>query len=98
MAPGTVYNFPMIVTCFSSSVYKNPQPNLFLRFNPPSIRASRSRFCVAPIVAPRLPLRARTVHGLLDDDDDDDSVTVPPTESYNSEPINNVVGRPRPSS
>ncbi|XP_045819058.1 uncharacterized protein LOC123911637 isoform X2 [Trifolium pratense] len=85
MAAGTVYNFPMIVTCFSSSAYKKPQPNLSLRFNPPTIRASRSRICVAPIVARRLPCRALTVHGLLDDDDDD-PVTVPPLESHNSEP------------
>ncbi|XP_045819057.1 uncharacterized protein LOC123911637 isoform X1 [Trifolium pratense] len=89
MAAGTVYNFPMIVTCFSSSAYKKPQPNLSLRFNPPTIRASRSRICVAPIVARRLPCRALTVHGLLDDDDDD-PVTVPPLESHNSEPVASI--------
>ncbi|WJX57859.1 hypothetical protein P8452_43375 [Trifolium repens] len=86
MASGTLYNFPMLITCFSSSSYKNPQPNLFLRFNPPSIRASRSRFCIAPIVARRLPRRVVRVHGLLNDDD---SVTAAP-ESHNSEPVASI--------
>ncbi|KAK2375946.1 Zim17-type zinc finger protein [Trifolium repens] len=89
MATGTVYNFPMLITCFSSSSYKNPQPSLFLRFNPPSIRASRSRFCIAPILARKLPRRVLRVHGLLDDDDDD-SVTAPPSESHNSEPVASI--------
>ncbi|KEH29576.1 uncharacterized protein [Medicago truncatula] len=80
MASGTVYNFPTLFTCSSSSAHKNPQPNLSLRFNPPS----RSRFCVAAIVPQKLPCRRRVlrVHGLLGDD----SVTSPLPESNNSQP------------
>jgi len=93
MAAGTVYNFTALFTCSSSSAYKKPQPNLSLRFNPPSIKpSSRSRFCVAAIVPQKLPYRRRVlrVHGLLGDD----SVTSPLPESNNSQPVSYFSSNP----
>ncbi|XP_027191237.1 uncharacterized protein [Cicer arietinum] len=80
MAASTVLsNFPLHFTCRPSSAHKNPQPNLSIRFNAPSNRASRfgshspifrwSRFCVAAIVPQRLPRRVFRVHGFVGDDD-----------------------------
>ncbi|XP_057447950.1 uncharacterized protein LOC130739619 isoform X2 [Lotus japonicus] len=79
MAASRVCSVP---TLFVSSTHTPSADRKFqsfrsIRFNPPSIRVSRSRFSCAAVVVPRLV----RVHGLVGDE----SVDAPEPESDNSE-------------